>query len=194
MRNKTKILLVSLALILCFSAVTGVTMARSAASTASEGGQLQGGTLKAELAWSQDLVYWLPVENTTVFQGGFWEPNYMQLRYFDVHNAGNLDFTYQLCIRPETGFSSLAQALDVYCAPVSQSQVITRDLEGMTYLGTLDTLTDGVLATGDMDAGDSQRYALVIQMRQDADNRYKGMDLGDFRISLDAGQPGADGQ
>lgn len=193
MRYKTKLLLVSLALILCFGAFTGVTMALGTTATASENGSIQGGSLQVDMGWSQDLVYWFPVADSTVFQGGLWEPNYMQLRYFDIRNNGNLDLAYQLCLRSEYGFSDLAQVLDVYCAPVSSTQVIGRDLSGMVYLGTLDTLTDGVLASGTLDAGDSQRYALVIQMRKDADSRYQGMHLGNFQICLDASQTGTDG-
>lgn len=193
MRNKTKILLVSLALILCFGAVTGVTMARNA--TAEEnGGIIHGGTLHAKLTWSQDLVYWLPVADYTVFQGGLWEPSYMQLRYFDVSNVGSLDFGYRLCLRPEAGFSDLAQVLDVYCAPVDEGDVVTRDLKGLTYLGTLAQLQDGLLASDVLDSGSSQRYALVIRMQESAGNQYKGMDLGNFQIVLDANQLGADGQ
>lgn len=194
MRNKTKILLVSLALILCFGAVTGVTMARSAAGVEDGGSEIRGGTLKAELAWSQDLVYWLPVADSAVFQGGLWEPSYMELRYFTVSNTGNLDFTYQLSIRPESAFSDLAQVLEVYCAPIGTGDVVTKDLEGLTYLGTLAQLQDGLLAADTLDADDSQRYALVIRMQEEAGNRYNGMELGDFRIVLDATQTGADGQ
>lgn len=187
MRRITKLMLISLVLIMCFSTATGVTMATSVTGAASEEGIIRGGTLNAQLIWSQDLVNWDTAKNATIYNNTFWEPGAKQLRYFEVINAGSLGYSYELSVDAED-FSELAAMIDVYCAPISSTQAVGRDLSGMVYLGTLDALEDGILAKGTLESDGVQRYALVLKMREEADNRFGGMPLGDFRIRLDATQ------
>ena len=172
----------TLVLILCCCILVGTTLASGTAETEN---------LKAVFSWSEDNSSWSNAKENaaSVFNSDAWEPGYTEMRYFNVKNNGEYDFTYQLQAVPEGQFSTLAEVIDVFYLIAPEKTYADRDefLTTAVYAGTLSELTNGIIAEGALQKGANETVAVALRMQENAGNVYKGVALGEFSLVFIAG-------
>ena len=206
-----------LALVLCCSMLIGTTFAWFTDEVNSTGNIIKSGTLDVEMYWANTLA---DIQSETarknakdgaIFNYQYWEPGYVDVKYIQLVNAGDLAFQYQMLIQPENTVSDgmkLAEVIDVYVAP-GTTQITRDDVDGMTKLGTLKDL---MLQPEGVDTGvllpkegntqhiykatitdeyyeESVTVCLALKMQEEAGNEYQNLSIGDgFAVKLLATQ------
>ena len=219
MKNQktTKKALISsvLSLVLCLTMLIGTTFAWFTDSVTSSGNIIKAGNLDAELNYKSKLTEtWKDASEGAIFNYDKWEPGYVDLKYVQVKNAGNLAFKYLLNIIPEVipeaGKMNLADVIDVYVFADPTEEIERADIETMTKVGTLASLmtdTDGAArgillpegASKDVDALTTEEraitevgdvtMAIALKMQESAGNEYQELSVGgSFKVELLATQ------
>jgi len=213
--TKRALLSSALALVLCLSMLIGTTFAWFTDSVTSSGNIIKSGNLDAELNYKNKLAdNWNDASKGAIFNYDKWEPGYVDLKYVQVKNAGNLAFKYLLSIIPEVipeaGETNLADVIDVYVWAKPTEEIERADIASMTKVGTLTSLmTDpdgaarGILlpagANKDVDnlTADEKAItevgeitmAIALKMQESAGNEYQNLLVGGgFKVELLATQ------
>ena len=182
-----------LAIVLCFAMLAGSTMAWFTDSVTNTGNTIQAGDLQVGFNYraltSEDAytsVPSSPQETGKLFTDQLWEPGYSYGYDFEVVNNGSLALKWELSIQNiQAGAENvnLADVLDVYVVDVD-----AQNLEGATAKGTLSDLENGVVCDGELNKKDDvSRFSVVLKMKDEADNTYKGSSLT-FDVYLRATQ------
>ena len=125
----------------------GTTFAWFTDNVTSTGNIIKSGKLDAELNYTSEFTdiaadNWTDASTGAIFDYELWEPGYVDVKYVQVANVGNLAFKYLLNIIPETavaaGDYNLADVIDVYITKNPTAE-LTRDALG-TKVGTLASL------------------------------------------------------
>ena len=205
-----------ISLVLCCSMLIGTTFAWFTDTVTSEGNIIKSGKLDVEMYWANTLA---DIQSETarknakdgaIFDYEYWEPGYVDVKYIQLVNAGDLAFQYQMLIQPENALvgMKLAEVIDVYVAP-GTTQITRDNIAGMTKLGTLEELMQrpegvdtGVLlpeegnqkhidkaTITDEYYEESVTVCLALKMQEEAGNEYMGLNLGGgFAVKLLATQ------
>ena len=190
------------ALVLCLSMLLGTTYAWFTDSAVSANNIIQSGTLDVEMYWSDELLAadsgeWIDADGVPVFTYENWEPNYTDVKYVKVKNAGNLALKWRLSIVAQGSVTDLSDVIDVYYInPVTATVDSIEDLDSVGVLTDVlanNVATDGVLLPeGKTDPAYTTGetiLAIAFHMQADAGNEYMGDSLGDgFALRLLATQ------
>ena len=207
-----------LSLVLCMAMLIGTTFAWFTDNVTSTGNIIKSGKLDAELNYTSEFTdiaadNWTDASTGAIFDYELWEPGYVDVKYVQVANVGNLAFKYLLNIIPETavaaGDYNLADVIDVYITKNPTAE-LTRDALG-TKVGTLASLMQdpdgaarGILlpaeGTGSSnvelaaeDAAIAEKGAVTVgialKMQETAGNEYQELTVGNtFKVELLATQ------
>ena len=211
--TKRALLSSCIALMLCFSMLLGTTYAWFTDEVISSNNIIKSGTLEAEMLWKAKVGDdWTDASAGPIFTYQYWEPGYVDVKYIQLKNVGDLAFNYQLRVVPENAASDgmkLAEVIDVYVATPGTTDIDRDDISGMTKLGTLKDLMvqptgvdDGVLLpvegntqhidlsqiTDEYYVGDVA-LCVALKMQEEAGNEYQNLSIGDgFTVKLLATQ------
>ena len=213
MNNKksTKRALISsiLSLALCMTMLIGTTFAWFTDNVTSSNNIIKSGKLDVELKYKSDFdANWAQVtdQEEAIFNYDKWEPGYVDVKYIQVANAGNLAFKYLLNIIPKTvaaeGKANLADVIDVYIVNNPTEAIEREDLANMTKVGTLTSLMadpdgaargillpKGSTATSADEVVGSVEMGIALKMQESAGNEYQDLTVGGgFDIQLFATQ------
>ncbi len=215
--TKRTLITSTLSLVLCMAMLIGTTFAWFTDSVISNGNIIASGKLDAELKYKNkyDDTEWIDASTGAIFNYDRWEPGYVDVKYVQVANTGNLAFKYRLNIVPETpvvdGEVDLADVIDVYVVAEPQGQITRQSLETMKKAGTLAELMEdadgaayGVLlpaedvAAKDIELAEEDKaiavqgattMCIALKMQETAGNEYQELSVGDgFRVELLATQ------
>ena len=194
-KNLKKALIPSLiALALCFAMLLGTTFAWFTDTAATGTNVIQSGNLDIALyaKTSADAEYAEVTTNTALLPNTIlWEPGYMAVIWAKIENVGNLAAKYTNTIVTTGTVGDLADVIDVYYAP-TEVENVTRDLTGLTKLGTLAEVLEGGEDYAINDyvlAGETDFATIVLVMKTTAGNEYKNQSIGDgFSIQVVATQ------
>jgi len=130
---------------------------------------------------------------------GLWEPGYAQVRYIqlDVKNSDK-GMTYTIDVNRDDlqniGDPNLAQVIDVYFIEIVTEEVSRAKIDSMEPICTLAELGVGTNAQGvnvNIQGAFSKtnplRAALILKMRETADNTYQTKSY-DFNLTFDVSQ------
>ena len=192
---KRSLLMSGLALLLCVSMLIGSTFAWFTDSVTSSGNIIKSGTLDVEMSWADgkedpDAATWNDAADGAIFEYENWEPGYTVVRHIKIENIGSLALQYQLTIASEDEVSDLSDVIDVYYAD-GAIQVSGRDLTGMTKIGTLTEVLEGMAdtASGYLIPNEDHTVTLALQMQESAGNDYQDKSIGtSFSVILIATQ------
>ncbi len=123
----------------------------------------------------------------TTADGQLWEPGYAYGRDLKVVNNGNLALKWQLYFTDltSTGAAQIADVLDVYVIGVDDTE---NALTQANRIGTLSELAGGLVTGSELlNAKESTAFSVVLKMRDDAGNLYKGCSVS-FNVELRATQ------
>ena len=192
--TKRALLCSIMSLIICFAMLIGTTFAWFTDSVSSTGNKIQAGTLNIDLLVKGDDVYKsVKADKAAIFNYDKWEPGYTEVKNIMVKTTGNLALKYTLKITAKGTVSKLAEVIDVYYA-ASDVAVADRALNGLTKIGTLKDVLDGVDGTIINDTlipgSNTEDYAtLALKMQETAGNEYQGLSIGSsFDLNLVATQ------
>ena len=204
---KQQLLLSVTALLLCVSMFVGSTFAWFTDSVTSTNNIIKSGNLDVSLEWLEGdedptsaTAAWMDASKSEpIFNSKLWEPGYTAVRHIKIENEGSLALKYVLTITAYDGttpvapenVSKLADVIDVYYADPAQS--VTRDtVETLHKLGSLREVLAGLESTANgtlKEKGASDVITLALKMREDANNDYQDLSIGDnFSITLFATQ------
>ena len=184
-----------IALVLCLSMLIGTSFAWFTDSVSSAGNIIKSGTLNIDLGikTADDQDYVSVKENPTkkAFDYDLWEPGYTEWVNAKVYTTGNLALKYTLRIAAIGQVSALADVIDVYYAAEEIDRPATRDLSGLTRLGTLSDVLAGVTIDDTLLPGENDEdfATLALHMQEDAGNEYQNLSIGsEFYIQILATQ------
>ena len=192
--TKRALLCSIMSLIICFAMLIGTTFAWFTDSVSSTGNKIQAGTLNIDLLVKGDDGYEsVKADKAAIFNYDKWEPGYTEVKNIMVKTTGNLALKYTLKITAKGEVSKLAEVIDVYYA-ASEVTVAGRTLTGLTKIGTLKDVLDGVDGTIINDTlipgRNTEDYAtLALKMQETAGIEYQGLSIGSsFDLNLVAAQ------
>lgn len=220
MKNSTKrsLIMSLLSMALCVSMLIGTTFAWFTDTVTSEGNIIKSGKLDAELLYRTSLNEdWADASKGQIFNYEYWEPGYVDAKYVQVKNVGNLAFKYRLDIIPvenesvegQAGDVNLADVIDVYVVFEPKSELTREAVADMSKVGTLSELMadpDGaaygillpVDVSSDVELSDedaaiavegSVALGIALKMQETAGNEYQGLSVSDtFKVQLTATQ------
>lgn len=212
--TKRTLITSALSLVLCMAMLIGTTFAWFTDSVVSEGNIIKAGKLDAELNYKTALAEeWKDASEGAIFNYDLWEPGYVDAKYVQVANIGNLAFKYRLNIVPETpvaeGEVNLADVIDVYIVAEPTEDITRGSLASIKKVGTLSQLmadADGAaygillpkegskeveLAPEDAAIAVTEQVTLgiALKMQEEAGNEYQELSVGGgFRVELLATQ------
>ena len=199
MKNKNKLLLSMLCVIVSCLAVAGTTFALNAESTGTGVNIVESGNIGAEVYVSDNLDFDNNhISDIAVFSGDKWEPGYTQVRYFKVVNGGSIAFSYNFNFTSSAAVTdgNLSEVLDVYYKKLDDSVTnanvySNRDtfFSEAALAGSLNTfITDSnkkiMPSNVDLAADEFDIYAVAIKLRDDAPSSYKGTSINNFTVQL----------
>ncbi|MBQ4074372.1 MAG: hypothetical protein IJD39_04130 [Clostridia bacterium] len=213
-KMRTPLFTTLLMIILCASIVAGSTLAYFTSEVGSESNIVAAKELKAGMQWSSDGEDWKNAADTVIFNHQRWEPNYADVKYLLLENAGGLAFEYELNIVPthvHEGKGNLLDVIDVYFGVIGQDTPAITRANFKSVLQKAGTLTQlltnehgagyGLLlpASSGLDHLSAQEKAIahagsvkaciVLHMQETAGNEYQGKSVGEgFRVILNASQ------
>ena len=184
-----------ISIVLCVVMLVGLTFAWFTDSVTNKGNRIQAGNLNIDLLVRGENNQYQSVResNAPIFNYDKWEPGYTLVKNVKVSTTGSLALKYTMNIVVKGEVSKLADVIDVYYA-AEEVNVVDRELTGLTKLGTLrdvleakgNTVINDTLIPAD---GNTADYATIgLKMREDADNEYKGLSIGEFDLQLVATQ------
>ena len=167
-----------IALMLCFAMLLGTTYAWFTDSAASNGNIIKSGTLNIDLlVKGGDTGYTdytsVKTSSAPVFNYQLWEPGYTEWANAKVTTTGNLALKYTMRIVAQGTATDLADVIDVYYAPSEVAQPATRDLSGLTRLGTLSEVLAGTITINDtlIPGTNTEDFATIaLHMQETAGN------------------------
>ncbi|MBQ3847646.1 MAG: hypothetical protein II748_02190 [Clostridia bacterium] len=198
-KKSTKKALISsmIALAVCFAMLVGSTFAWFTDYVSSNGNIIKSGILNIDLEVlrGDDGYVSIKTNGDPVFDYDLWEPGYTEWANVRVITTGNLALKYTMRIVANGEVSALADVIDVYYKAEEVTMPATRDLSGLTKLGTLSE----VLAGGaNMTINDTlipeeqnteDKATIALHMQEEAGNEYQNLSLGtDFSIQILATQ------
>lgn len=212
--TKRTLITSALSLVLCMAMLIGTTFAWFTDNVTSAGNIIKAGKLDAELNYKTTLAEdWKDASEGAIFNYDLWEPGYVDAKYVQVANVGNLAFKYRLNIVPETpvaaGKVNLADVIDVYIVAEPTADITRGSLASMKKVGTLSQLmadADGAaygillpkegskkveLAPEDEAIAVTEQVTLgiALKMQEAAGNEYQELSVGGgFRVELLATQ------
>lgn len=165
---------------------------------------IEAGDTGMEMYWTKDIKSdkWIDVEKSgePIFNCQYWEPGYTEVRYIKIKNIGDIPLEYEFTLVAENPDEKLADVIDVYLIDdVTENVEIRNAVSEMKYMGTLTDIfngkimREGVLSGSDtIDAqfkSDESTMAIVLQMKENADNKYQNQMIKDgFSIRVIATQ------
>ncbi len=191
-------------LIISFSMFIGTTYAWFTDSVTSAGNKIQSGTLKIDLSlYSKDTGKYESIKesNAPIFSYDKWEPGYTDVKLLEIENEGTLAIKWIAKFISNHNLSDISKIIDVYVltssSPLSEmpSNRESLESEGYVKIGTVKEFVNSTdeTTTGNLVAGDKAYIGIALCMRDNAHNKYQGMDLGgDFDIKVLAAQYGAE--
>ena len=193
--TKRALLSSALALFLCFAMLIGTTFAWFTDSVTSANNIIKSGTLDVEMEWKDATATgaqqtYKDASKGAIFNYDKWEPGYVEAKNIKISNVGTLALQYNLRIAANGEVSKLADVIDVYYAE-GEYTLATREMTGLTKIGTLSDVLDGMPAnmTGDLEAGKNDIVTIALKMQEDAGNDYQGLSIGtNFSVILMATQ------
>lgn len=206
MKHAKKAFVASLfATLLCVSMLVGSTFAWFTDSVTSAGNIIKSGTLDIDLlAKGGETGYTeytsLGTEHTPVFNYTLWEPGYTSWANVKVENKGSLALKYTMTITAKgangdaiaAAAIKLAEVIDVYYKASEVAKPASRDLSGLTKIGTLAEVLAGggaVTVNDNMLAGASDFATIALHMQETAGNEYQNLSVGtSFDIMIVATQ------
>ena len=202
-KNTKRALLTSImALVLCFTMLTGTTFAWFTDTETSSGNKIVAGNLDIDLlmfdadATTADKYVSIADEVGAIFGANsliakndptdtVWEPGKTQIAYLAVRNLGNLALKYNIIVDVED--NGLIGALEYAIVPVQGGTADATTLEQSNWANIKANYENGVLAAGKTIAApngcldeikggvqnETDFFALVIHMDENAGNEYK---------------------
>ena len=168
------------------------------------------GNLKAEMQWSDDMKTWHDVVDPddsedyaadAIFSGDRWEPNYTEVKYIKIKNAGSLAFQYRLDILPTLSETNpgykLGEVIEAYVDVVDGNYVAPNGYKDFEKMGKTPSGTIASMITSDtgayygtlLKADETITLAVALHMQHTAGNEYQGLSVGDgFNLRLYATQ------
>ena len=199
MKNKNKLLLSMLCVIMSCLAVAGTTFALNAESTEAGGNIVKSAGLNAVLYVSDDLDFtgdlYQSDSDTAIFNGTEWEPGYTQVRYFKVYNDSSIDFSYNFAFSETSGttIGKLDEVIDIYYKKLDDGAAAYTDRNTFfaeaACAGTLDAVMNGsshaiLPADAKLAAKKECVYAIALKLKDDAPSSYKGTSINNFTVQL----------
>ena len=207
--TKRALLMSALALMICVSMLVGSTYAWFSDTVTSGGNIIKSGTLDIDLGIKNDDMTNDTVEadgyalisknpNKKAFDYDLWEPGYTAWVNAKVVNKGTLALKYTMRIVANGDVSDLANVIDVYYKAAEVPKPATRDLSGLTRIGTLAEvmntpslyINDYLLAKAEGATDFPADYATIaLHMQESAGNEYQNLSIGtDFSLQILATQ------
>lgn len=200
MKNKNKLLLSMLCVIMSCLAVAGTTFALNAESAETEAGEIQAGSVACELFYADsfekviDSQSKVSAENKVIFGGDKWEPGYSQLQYFSTENTGTADFNYNFIFTKATDASEgvLDEVIDVYYKKLDSSAIASYSdrnsfFREAVYAGSLKSvIANQKLLSADaaLAANSNDIYVIALKLNDNAPDSYEGTFCTEFHIQL----------
>lgn len=193
-----------MALLICCVMLIGTTFAWFTDTVTSGGNKIQSGTLNIDLSIKDGDDYTSVKESEAAIWGEdiLWEPGYTAWTNVKVSTTGNLALEYTMKIVEQSPVAAadvdLAKVIDVYYASTEVEKPATRDLSGLTRIGTLREVIDASVAGTDVTKvitdtlipaeDNTADYAtIVLKMQESAGNEYQGKNIGSaFDIQIQA--------
>ena len=193
--TKRNLWLSAVSIMLCVVLLLGTTFAWFTDSVTNKGNVIQAGALNIgfqyralETTDDDNLPYVDVTDETPLFDDVTWEPGKSFGYDFKISNEGTLAIKWELSIQNISATSEngvdISDMLDVYFMNDENAM----DLSNATNKGTLASLQDGIITTGNFkaNAGD-YKFSVVIKMKEDAKNEYQNASVT-FDIYLRAKQ------
>ena len=213
MRKKylTKTLVIALiVMVICLATFVGTTFAWLTDTVTSSSNILKSGSLDVEMLYKTQQggeveAQWSDATNAQIFNSENLAEGSTIVKFIKVKNTGSLAFKYEFNLKTEvtptanTDDFDLTDVIDVYVINLTDSVPVAReDLNDTTRVGTMtDILLQGKsLFTGvlypnsDENANHNKEItvAVVVQMRSDVDDGYRGRAVSGFTVQLHATQ------
>lgn len=214
MKNQKVALFTSLiSLLLCMAMLVGTTFAWFTDSVSSKGNKIAAGDLKIELYQAEQdskgavknpsNITWLNITNDSdpLFDYDNWEPGYTAYVVLKVVNKGTLALNWKATLTSDKTLGDIAEVINVYAYPVVNAAVGTNEpfvpatredaTKAAAKVGTLKAFLEGLETStyGTLKKGEEAYLTLVLQMDEDAENKYQGAKLGgEFDICIVATQ------
>lgn len=214
MKNQKVALFTSLiSLLLCMAMLVGTTFAWFTDSISSKGNKIAAGDLKIELYQAEQdskgavenpsNITWLNITNESapLFDYDNWEPGYTAYVVLKVANKGTLALNWKATLTSDKTLGDIAEVINVYAYPVVNAAVgtngpfvpTTREdaTKAAAKVGTLKAFLEGLETStyGTLKKDEEAYLTLVLQMDEDAENKYQGAKLGgEFDICIVATQ------